>query len=498
MGKMKKIVALAFTAIMIGTMLLPIKTEAASKDVALNATNFPDAKFLGYLTQNADGIKFDINGDGILQTTELNKVTELDVSGKGIKSLAGIENFKNLEKLECNGNLMTSLDLSQNTRLTYLDCSYCELVKLDISKNTQIGSLVCNNNKLTSLVIGNNTAINTIACINNSLTTLDISKCTNLEVLECYDNQLTSLNITNNTKLEMLYCQNNKISSLNFTSNHGKLTTVKCQNNALAKLYFSSTRFLNDVSVEKQSISATLIQDGSKQFIDMSSYAFDEYRLEVTGGATYDATTKCLVLKNNATVGSKITYNYDTKKGNMDVTITISSVKNGKYPSVGEEPTTPTPTQPQTTQPPTTEPPKPTQPQTPSPKETTAPTEKPTQKPTQKPTEKPTQKPTGQPVTDDQGETKTDASGEVITEPVTEPSGENNTDETTDYVPMESVTSDDGGPFGKNKDWLPILIGAVIALVVIVIVLILLITKSNKKNKGKKVDKYKYNNRIRY
>lgn len=486
MGVMKKIALFVLTAIMMVGIIVPIKAEAASGEVELNDTYFPDANFLRYLTYNTDNIVFDSNYDNKLQQAELDKITELDISGLGIKNLKGIEHFRNLQKLDCGGNLMTSLDLRKNTKLTYLVCDNCELTSLDLSKNTQIGSLVCSDNKLTSLTISNNSVIYSIACKGNKLTSLDISKCTALEILECYDNQLTSLNITNNTKLEILACQNNKISSLNITSN--KLTTVKCQNNALWKLYLPSTKFLTTATMENQSVSAALIEDGNKQFIDMSAYDFGATDIEVvTSGVTYDAQAKCLVFQNKAAVGNKVKYNYKSKKGVMDVTITISSIKKGKYPSTIEETTTPAPTQPPSTAEPT-QPTQPTQPSTTvapttSPKETTS-----SVKPTQKPIQKPTQKPSEQPGTDE--------SSGVVTEPVTEPSGEDNSDETTEYVPMESVTFDEGGPMGKIKGFLPILIGAVIALVVVVIVLIILISRSNKK--GKKNDKYRYNNRIRY
>jgi len=57
--------------------------------------------------------------------------TELDLSSRNIADLTGIEYFTELTRLNCsNNNLVafdrsqTALDVSQNTKLTYLDCSY--------------------------------------------------------------------------------------------------------------------------------------------------------------------------------------------------------------------------------------------------------------------------------------------------------------------------------------------------------------------------------------
>ena len=54
-------------------------------------------------------------------------MTELDISGTydnpgSLTSLRGIEYFEALTKLNCNRNSLPTLDISQNTKLTYLSC----------------------------------------------------------------------------------------------------------------------------------------------------------------------------------------------------------------------------------------------------------------------------------------------------------------------------------------------------------------------------------------
>ena len=82
----------------------------------LNSENFPDKTFREYIRTTFDEGPIG-NSNGILDPGE-RFVTEIDVSGMEITSLKGISNFRNLEKLNCSNNQLTSLDLSYNTKLT--------------------------------------------------------------------------------------------------------------------------------------------------------------------------------------------------------------------------------------------------------------------------------------------------------------------------------------------------------------------------------------------
>jgi len=83
-------------------------------------TMIPDANF----EQALINLGYD-NGaiNGSVYTTMINTVTSLDVSGNIIADLTGIEDFILLDSLYCNNNQLTSLDVSQNTALTWLSCS---------------------------------------------------------------------------------------------------------------------------------------------------------------------------------------------------------------------------------------------------------------------------------------------------------------------------------------------------------------------------------------
>lgn len=87
-------------------------------DVAITKTNFPDDIFRQYVQKN-----FDKDQNDTLSDAEFSSVTEIIVSEMEINSLAGIEYFTNLTKLDCSKNSLTTQNVSKNTALKHFDCS---------------------------------------------------------------------------------------------------------------------------------------------------------------------------------------------------------------------------------------------------------------------------------------------------------------------------------------------------------------------------------------
>ena len=197
-----------------------------SPDIDINATNFPDEKFRNYLLSQ------DYGEDGVLTGDEIRSVTFINVDEKGISSLKGIEYFTALKKLWCNGNQLTTLDVSKNMALTELTCSDNKLTTLDMSKNTALATLYCYDNQLTTLDVSKNTALYRLNCTNNQLTILDVSKNTALTTLRCDDNQLTTLDVSNLTELHDLDCYGNQLTTLN-VSGCTALKSLFCWSNQL-------------------------------------------------------------------------------------------------------------------------------------------------------------------------------------------------------------------------------------------------------------------------
>lgn len=67
--------------------------------------------------------------------------------------------YGKITSLDCAGNHLAALDISNNTVLENLYCANNELKVLDISENKELVELYCNDNQLTSLDFTNNAHI---------------------------------------------------------------------------------------------------------------------------------------------------------------------------------------------------------------------------------------------------------------------------------------------------------------------------------------------------
>ena len=85
--------------------------------VAISAENFPDPNFRKAVADKA----VDKNQDGCLSEEEMLALTEFYVNGKDIKDLTGIAYFTELQRLDCSANSLTTVDVSQNKKLTRID-----------------------------------------------------------------------------------------------------------------------------------------------------------------------------------------------------------------------------------------------------------------------------------------------------------------------------------------------------------------------------------------
>ena len=240
-------------------MLLIISNISVAQNTIIPDPNFEQALInLGYDT----GIP-----DGIVPTSNINTVTFLTINNKSISNLTGIESFTSLTFLYCANNLLTSLDVSQNTllknldcfnnqlsslicsgatTLEYLNCNVNVLYSLDLSQNNMLKNLYCRGNQLTSLDLSNNTILSQLYCSSNQLTNLNLSNNTALSIVECTNNQLTSLDVTQNTALINFYCDHNLLSSL-LLNGASSLDYLDCTYNLLTTIDFTQTpqlRFL--------------------------------------------------------------------------------------------------------------------------------------------------------------------------------------------------------------------------------------------------------------
>jgi Leucine-rich repeat (LRR) protein len=253
-------------------------------------TYVPDDSFEIYL--EANGMGNGIANDDYVTTANINTVTYLDISNIGASNLTGIESFTDLTYLNCEGNPLSILDVSQNTSLTYLNCednqltsldlsnntalieSKCQsnnLTSIDVSQNSALTILNCRSNQLTSLDVSNNLALTTLNCRSNQLTSLDVSQNSALTSLDCYGNQFISLDVSQNTALQYLHCYFNQLTSLDVSQNTA-LIELNCYSNQLTNLDVSNNLALTDLSCKNNQLTSLDVRNGNNINIDHSSY----------------------------------------------------------------------------------------------------------------------------------------------------------------------------------------------------------------------------------
>ena len=291
-SKRTRLVSALLTLAMVFTFL-PFSAFAASTantEIDFNSPdfklNFPDEEFRRFLKECCD-----TNGDGKLDVDIKNMTIP---TGYAITSLEGIRFFEDLEKLDCHGIGLTTLNVSKNFKLEELNCSDNQLKDYLYILSYRLKKLNCSNNKLTHMNLGilsglnleevdcsNNNITNIVMqsvgelvkfdCSNNALMSLDVSQCSKLQQLNCAGNQLMELDVGNQTQLTELDCHNNKLTELNVKQN-GSLTSLICNDNQLTTLDLSQNHSLSNLNcarnrlacVDVTGISGTIMADGNR------------------------------------------------------------------------------------------------------------------------------------------------------------------------------------------------------------------------------------------
>lgn len=159
------------------------------------------------------------NGDGSVtlsddEKEQLKAIERLNLSGKGLTNLSGIEVYSNLKYLFCTGNPgLTKIDVRKLTKLETLYCASCALTELKVNGLSNLRRLSCEQNKLTELDLTGLSSLDLLYCYTNQLTELNLSGLTSLVTLNCYKNKLTELDITMLPALNKLSCGKQELPS---------------------------------------------------------------------------------------------------------------------------------------------------------------------------------------------------------------------------------------------------------------------------------------------
>ena len=255
------------------------------------------------ITGSGIGI-IDTNSDGLIQCAEATAYTgKILLNGFSSSDLNGLSEFTgiteiyignilssggttaldftphpNLSRIEYNGSVISSINVTNNTLLHYLNVSNSAISNIDVSNNTNLDTLQVSNNNLATIDVSNNVNLlvftagnndlSTVTGLNNlvnlktcflflnpQLTTIDINNCADLETFWLNQTGITALNVTQNTNLLSLNASNTGINSLDISQNSA-LKQLNVSSTSISSIDVSMNPSLEDLSVSSTSIVA--------------------------------------------------------------------------------------------------------------------------------------------------------------------------------------------------------------------------------------------------
>ena len=233
-------------------------TEAAPVgEIELSAEQFPDQVILTFAGT------CDKDGNGSLSEAECMEVEELAMPNAGITDLKGVENFRNLQRVDVSQNAIGDFtpvkDLSS---LQILKVNGNPASVLDVTGCSSLKKLYAQNSTFSELHVTGLGSLEEVRIENNHLTDLDLTGLTSLRALSCYGNQLHTLDARPAAALEELQADSNGMESL-LVEGLGNLKTLHCQNNNLQQISLSGLGALEEFNAANNSLTELIVDEAT-------------------------------------------------------------------------------------------------------------------------------------------------------------------------------------------------------------------------------------------
>ena len=218
----------------------------AAHTLSAQTTFIPDSIFEEHLIN----IGYDNLHNGWVLTDSVSSIDTLIIEGYPnfeISDLSGIEDFYNLQYLDCSKNNIDTLNVNTNTTLKYLNCSDASISELIIDNLHSLSALDFSFNNLTHVNLSGNPGLTELVCYRNELTSLNLSNNTFLAEISCGENQISSLDLSM-VDLEILQCQYNPITNIDLSGNYS-LKHLTCHDNLLQQIDLSDNVNLEWLSI---------------------------------------------------------------------------------------------------------------------------------------------------------------------------------------------------------------------------------------------------------
>ena len=234
-----------------------VSEAAPAGEIELSAEQFPDQVILTFAGT------CDKDGNGSLSEAECMEVEELAMPNAGITDLKGVENFRNLQRVDVSQNAIGDFapvkDLSS---LQILKVNGNPASVLDVTGCSSLKKLYAQNSTFSELHVTGLGSLEEVRIENNHLTDLDLTGLTSLRVLSCYGNQLHTLDARPAAALEVLQADSNGMESL-LVEGLGNLKTLHCQNNNLQQISLSGLGALEEFNAANNSLTELIVDEAT-------------------------------------------------------------------------------------------------------------------------------------------------------------------------------------------------------------------------------------------
>ncbi|NSI65114.1 leucine-rich repeat domain-containing protein [Mediterraneibacter gnavus] len=233
-------------------------TEAAPVgEIELSAEQFPDQVILTFAGT------CDKDGNGSLSEAECMEVEELAMPNAGITDLEGVENFRNLQRVDVSQNAIGDFtQVKDLSSLQILKVNGNPASVLDVTGCSSLKKLYAQNSTFSELHVTGLGSLEEVRIENNHLTDLDLTGLTSLRALSCYGNQLHTLDARPAAALEVLQADSNGMESL-LVEGLGNLKTLHCQNNNLQQISLSGLGALEEFNAANNSLRELIVDEAT-------------------------------------------------------------------------------------------------------------------------------------------------------------------------------------------------------------------------------------------
>ncbi len=223
-----------------------------------------DDAFETYLTTDLPFrvVEGELKGQTITIKAADNRLTMLNCNGQQVTNI-DVTQAPNLRSLYCHNNLLESIALSKASKLTDLDLSnnlFANKISITTKSHPMLENINLANNELTNNgTMGNfnfpATNLQYVNISNNKFVKLNFKNSNLFDALFCADNKISSIDLSTNAETTTLYAPNNEIKTLKLAESNGMKQLV-APNNKLTTLDLSGSESLQTLNVSHNALTS--------------------------------------------------------------------------------------------------------------------------------------------------------------------------------------------------------------------------------------------------